>query len=578
MDCKLISQKYSEKFTENILKERGINDFEHYIHPIPAYLESPFLLKDMDKLVDYIHTNLTENEKDILLIVDSDCDGYTSSAIMYNYLMSINSKLKIDYWIHSGKQHGLEDHIDKILNCNKHYDVVILPDASSNDYSYHEQLKEIGTFCLVLDHHDVEEGTKFSNNAIIVNNQLSPDYRNKFLTGAGVVYQFCRAYDEQYNLNYAEDYSDVAAVGIIGDMGSVIDLENRYIIYNGLKMLRNKFLKSLADYQSFSMKGKLNPTSVAFYMVPLINGMVRYGTLEEKTRMFLAFISGDTLVPSNKRGEKGKMVAVSQESVRECVNAKNNQNKTKEKAVEKLEGKIYENGLLDNKILFIRLEEDDNFPSTLNGLVAAQLASRFKRPTIVARLNDEGYCRGSARGLSNSALRNLKQFLNDSGFFEYNQGHPNAHGTSILNSNLAKFHEYANERLKDIDFGESCYDVNFVRLAADEDVEDIIYDLGKYDDLWGQENPQPVLYIKDINLTVDDIKVVGKNSDTLKFTKFGVTYIKFFAKEDIKEFKKYGSMQVNIIGKASINEWNGQISPQILIDNYEVKPGGDLSF
>ena len=43
-------------------------------------------------------------------------------------------------------------------------------------------------------------------------------------------------------------------------------------------------------------------------------------------------------------------------------------------AVARLEQKIFKHDLLENQILFIRLEEDDKFPSELNGLIAMQLS------------------------------------------------------------------------------------------------------------------------------------------------------------------------------------------------------------
>lgn len=74
----------------------------------------------------------------ILLVVDCDMDGYTSAAIMYQYIMDVNGAVTIDYILHDGKQHGLSDHIKYLMNNDKHYDLVILPDSSSNDYVYHE--------------------------------------------------------------------------------------------------------------------------------------------------------------------------------------------------------------------------------------------------------------------------------------------------------------------------------------------------------------------------------------------------------------------------------------------------------
>ena len=55
-------------------------------------------------------------------------------------------------------------------------------------------------------------------------------------------------------------------------------------------------------------------------------------------------------------------------------------------------------------------------------MIAMQLSQKYKRPTIVARLNPQGYVRGSIRGLSNSELSSFKEYLDSTGLFEYVQG------------------------------------------------------------------------------------------------------------------------------------------------------------
>lgn len=257
---------------------------------------------------------------------------------------------------------------------------------------------------------------------ILVNNQTSKNYPNKFLSGAGMVFQFCRALDKFLDENYAFDYIDLAAVGICGDMMSGLEVENQFFWKYGFSHIENYFLKVLCEKQSFSMKGQINPITVAFYIVPMLNAMIRVGSKDEKQRLFLAIVEGHTLVANNARGHKGQQIEVAIESARECTNAKNHQNKEKEEIVSRLEGKIAEYGLLDNQILFIRLEDDDVFPPELNGLVAMQLASKYKRPTIVARLNPQGFIRGSSRGLNNSELESFKAFMDSTGLFEYTAG------------------------------------------------------------------------------------------------------------------------------------------------------------
>ena len=567
MKVKLVNENFRDNYGIKLLQSKGIQDIDKYINPTKECLQNPIDLNNIEDGAKLLKTAI-EKEWNILLIIDSDNDGFTSAAIIYQYIKKLNNNINIKYLLHSGKQHGLEDHIDYILEYSDEIDMIIQPDSGSNDFIYHEQLKEKNIYCLILDHHIADE--EISSNAIIINNQLSHNYKNKELTGAGITWQFCRFCDTYFNVNFSEDLIDLAAWGIIGDMGSLLEIENRYIIKNGLENINNYFFKVLIEKQSYSMGGEITPITVAFYIVALINAMIRVGTIEEKERLFMAFIDGHQMVPCNKRGAKGTFEEVAIESARECTNARTRQNKIKDETVQKLEMKIHKNGLLDNKVLFVRLEEDDQFPAVLNGLVAMQLSAKFKKPTIVARLNNEGYDRGSMRGLNQSELVSFKDFLEQSGYFEYVLGHDNAAGASIRDKDLSDFHKYANEALKDIDFGENVYDVNFIRKAADKDIADIILDLDQYRYLYGQNIDEPLIYISDINLTKNDIQIIGKNADTVKFEKFGITYIKFHAKDLINKLGLYNEMRVELVGRPNVNEWMGNYTPQIMIEDLEV--------
>ena len=416
----------------------------------------------------------------------------------------------------------------------------------------------------------------------IINNQVAEDYRNKSLSGAGVVYQFCRAMDYYFDKDWAHDYIDLAALGICGDMMSGLVVENQYFWKEGFSHINNYFFMTLARKQGYSITGKvspsddeiiaaLNPTTVAFYIVPLINAMVRVGSKAEKVRMLKAFIKGHEMVPSLKRGAKGTYEEVAVESTRECTNARAHQNKFKENAVASLEQKIFKEDLLANKILFIRLDDDDDFPSELNGLIAMQLSQKYKRPTIVARLNNENYVRGSIRGLSNSELVSFKEYLDSTGLFEYVQGHDNAAGCSIKNSDLARLHEKANSDLAQYDFGENYYEVEFERQALSNDLPELIADLAQYKNIWSQQCNEPLIYVRDLHFKWEDVQIMGRNKDTIKIVKEGVAYMKFFAKDMIAELSKYDEIRMEIVGKANLNEWMGRTTPQIFIENYEIK-------
>ena len=416
----------------------------------------------------------------------------------------------------------------------------------------------------------------------IINNQLSPNYKNKNLSGAGMVYQFCRAMDYYFEKNWAKDYIDLAALGICGDMMSGLEVENQYFWKEGFSRINNYFFMTLARKQGYSITGKvnptdeeiiaaLNPTSIAFYIVPLINAMIRVGTEAEKERLWLAFIDGHRKVESHKRGAKGTFEEVAVESTRECVNARTHQNKFRDEAVAHLEQKIFKHDLLENKILFVRLDEDDNFPSELNGLLAMQLSAKYKRPTIVARLNDEGFIRGSIRGVNNSELKSFKDYLDSTGLCEYVQGHDNAAGISINNKYLPELHEKANQDLSIYNFGEDYYEVNFARQALDKDLVELIKDLDQYKSIWSQQNNEALIYIKDLHFSAEDIQIMGKNKDTIKIVKNGVAYMKFFAKEMIQELQQYDDIRMEVVGRANLNRWMNTITPQIYIEQYEIK-------
>ena len=580
MKTKLVNKDIRKDYTNELLMERGLSpeELQYFLNvPDDSYLEDPTLLDNIDRAwTIFVPMMVASKDETIAVVVDSDVDGFTSAAIFIQYLRKFNKEVNIVPILHKGKGHGLSDTYEDVLNTYPSY--VVLPDAGSNDYEYMVKLvMEMGGDIiprfLVLDHHIVEPDTKFCDCAAIVNNQLSPNYQNKDLCGAGVTWQFCRYIDRCQGTNYADEFIDLAALGLISDMMSMLSLENRYIVHTGLNNINNYFFKALCEKQSFSMGGKINPISVAFYITPLINAMIRAGAEDEKQRCFQAFIDGHALVESHKRGAKGTFEEVAIESARECTNARAKQNRILDKAVEQLEIKIAKHDLLENKILFVRLEEDDQFPPELNGLVAMKLSAKYKKPTIVARLNNEGEIKGSSRGLNESELTSFKNFMDNSGYFTFTAGHDNACSIGILDKNLAAFHEYANKELADVDFGESWYEVNFERIAADNDIEDLIVDIANHDDLWGQQNNEPLIHIKDINITKNDIQIMGRNSDTVKIEKFGIAYMKFHAKDMIEELGKYNIIKLEVVGRANVNYWGGYATPQIFISNYQIEDG-----
>ena len=99
------------------------------------------------------------------------------------------------------------------------------------------------------------------NPAIVVNNQLSEKVTDKAMTGVGITYKFTKLLDRYYGVNYADDYLDLVALGMIGDRADTMNLQTRYLILDGLKQIRektnnNKLIRTLVDAQMYSMEDR----------------------------------------------------------------------------------------------------------------------------------------------------------------------------------------------------------------------------------------------------------------------------------------------------------------------------------
>jgi len=109
----------------------------------------PILLDNIREAAALLLKHISAESK-IMICIDSDCDGYTSAALLLNYIYArFPSAIgNFTYYTHEGKTHGLHD-----LVIDGDIALVIAPDSSSNDYEIHEALSKEGVEVLVLDHH-----------------------------------------------------------------------------------------------------------------------------------------------------------------------------------------------------------------------------------------------------------------------------------------------------------------------------------------------------------------------------------------------------------------------------------------
>ena len=547
----------------DLIVKKGVENPERYINIGKEDENNPILFDNIEKACHTVIDHLNKGNK-IYLQPDSDLDGYMSASIFYGYIKKVWPDSEIIWRVHEGKQHG--------INLNFIPDSVTLavfPDSASNNFKEHKYLKDIGVDVVVLDHHMAE---KVSEDAIIVNNQLS-NYPNKSLSGGGVTYKFIQMMDKILNVKYSEEFVDLCAVSIVGDMMDLRDYENRFLVKKGLSNIKNTGLKQLIEQQAYSIgdTSKITPTAIAFYIVPLVNAIVRVGTESEKELLFEAFVNGTRIIPSTKRGDKGNFETVAQQAIRNCVNARSRQNRLKDKAIEELTAKIEKNELYKNQVIFVNVEDDETFDNTLTGLIAMNFLSKYKKPTIVARLSSDGFWRGSARGSSSTELKDLKGFFTDSKLFEYVEGHRLAFGIGIHTDNVERLIDYANKKLKDVEFNENTYEVDLI-FSSKENIGTAIEQIAELKTIWGQGIEEPIIVVEDVKLFPEDVSFIGANKDTVKFSYNGVSFVRFKDSNFvncIKEMKN--GFAITVLGKANVNEWNGTTTPQIFIDDYTIR-------
>ena len=565
---------------EQVLFNRGINpkDIEHFKYPSVNDLVSPEKLEHIKDGVAMLISHIERNDK-IFIQVDSDCDGYTSSAILINYLNCLFPhyvQTQISYRIHDGKQHGLLT--DTIPSDVK---LVIAPDASSNDYEQHKELHDRGIDVLVIDHHEAE---KYSEYACVINNQMC-DYPTKSLSGAGVVYKFCSYIDQLLGYDYANDYIDLATVGIIADVMDLRDYEIREIILRGMQGFRNPLLKAMVAKDKFHFEGKqLTPFNIAWYIAPYINAITRSATEQEKLVVFESMIEylAYKTVPSTKRGCKGQNETRVEQAVRTCANVKNRQSKAKENASDAVFQTIKDENLLEHKILAIRLDPKYAADKNLTGLIANGLLDLYCRPVLILnKVEEEGkvYWQGSGRGYDKANLGSLRDLLESSGLVQYAQGHAMAFGVSIPEENYDALVQYVDEAYKDFDCS-PVYSVDLIWDGAKDLSSHAFAEIADEEKIWGKGVEDPLIAIENFRIYGNQLRLFGldKGKPTLNIQlDDGSSLVKFKSSEEEYELlhSDLGYVIINAVGTCTRSIWG---IPQFNIQDYEIIGRNDYYF
>lgn len=563
-----------------ILENRGIKNVPMFLNPTKSCLEDNHLLDNIDLAVDILLKHMNNNSK-VVVLQDCDCDGVTSAALMIQYINDNFPSISVDYIIHDNKEHGLDN--KSMLEIEpKKPDLLIIPDAGSNDLRQLKTLKSAGIDVIVLDHHDESEKItrlksiyrleNLNDFAVIVNNQMSSKVNDKSMTGVGIVYKFCSVVDERLKRDTVNKYLDLVALGMIADSCDLTQLQTRYLVLEGIKQIQNetnhnKFISELVKSQAYSLHSKATILGISFYIAPLVNALIRLGTKDGKEIMLKAFLNSSEKAIVKIRGKGEIEVSIQEQARRLCESYKRKQQKMTGDYTEVLKEQINEFGL--NEYPVICCEADKSFEKTFTGLIANKLTSMYNKPCLLLRdCND--ILMGSARGFDKSHIKDIKDFCLQTKLFDLAEGHPNACGVTIKKDNISKFYEYLSQQNFDNTLNYTV-DAVFDEKSLTAEVIQSIFALS---DVWGTNIEEPLFLLK-LKCPIDGgFTVLGNEKNTIKLTFHNIEIIKFRSSEnEYNEIKTLGKMvEFTIVGKFSVNEYNGKKTPQVIVENWMYKP------
>lgn len=397
-DCKGM---YDEEIFETILHNRGIQDYEHFLNPQESDLLPLDSLPNIEKAYELLNHALNYGQK-IIIHADVDLDGVSAGAIMTRYLRDYCGA-NCEAIINSGKIHGLIGQKIENLQC----DLLIVVDSLDVDINvYTNVINQNNTKIIVLDHHAIDPEIPYDDYITLVSSQH--DYDNKSLSGAGVVWKFCKYIDWRNDEHFADELVDLAACGIVGDMMDMTNMENRYIVSKGLENKNNPAIKKIVGSFDFNSGG------ISFSIAPLINAANR---LDKNKIALQAFLEDD-----NKKLNK---------LIKELKDCKTEQ---KEEVSELMPDVLQQcENQKDRKMITVVIDTEFG----ISGLIANKLLEQYQRPILVLKDIGDKYA-GSMRAIG---VDDFRKICNDSGLAKA-KGHELASGIEIDKCNMKQFISY----------------------------------------------------------------------------------------------------------------------------------------
>lgn len=540
MDKFNISEFVAKLLLSKNIKEDEVNSF---LNPDIKNLNDPYLLDDMDKIVNRICEAYNNSEK-VVIYGDYDVDGITSITLIYSFLKDLG--VDVNYYLPDRltEGYGLNKNALQKLK-DEGYDLVITVDCGISALEEVEYAKSIGLDICITDHHECSESLP---NAIAIVNPKRPNSKYPFcyLAGVGVTFKVITALVKKLNMsdyNYLK-YLDIVSLGTIADIVPLVG-ENRVITANGLKLLKvtkNEGLKALIKVAQIA---KVDSDSVSFGLAPRINASGRMADASVAVKMLLA---------------KNEIDAYNYAKVLDEENTQRQE--VERKIFKEAEEIIKKEGLEKNKTMVIAGRA---WHQGVIGIVASKLTEKYMKPVILLTYDDD-MAKGSGRipqGISlYEVLTKCEDLLVTFG------GHELAAGLTLKTENIEKFRKKFEEVIKEMkpdDF------IRVIDIDLEVTKDNINLDNVNAIDVlapFGQKNKKPIFIYK--SMKVESVCTL-KDDKHLKFKlkdgDFALDAI-YFGAGTRRDEVKIGD-KIDAVFNMGINEFMGYTNIQLLMIDFK---------
>jgi single-stranded-DNA-specific exonuclease len=472
------------RIVDEILTRRGftsVDEARAWLNPDVLATCADAELDGMALVVDRISRAIHGGER-IRIFGDYDCDGVTSSAILFGALKSaLGGRGSVEVELPTREQgYGLRREVlDGAIERGE--SLLIAVDCGSNDLAMIEEAWERGLDVVVIDHHQL--GIEIPEGAPVVNPQRGSSDDLRAMTAAGLAYLVvvCLAREGLEVAPVGKDehiYLDLAAIGTVGDVGSLRGVMNRAIVRAGVPVLqqtKRQGLRALARHGRFDL-ATMTAEDISFRITPRLNAPGRVGDPRIAFELLIAtdMDSGDELA-------KEVLAADQERKVRS------------EELIEQVREALADEESLTPVIVV----HGETWSSGLLGPVAAKIAEEHRRPAVILGQSGD-HLAGSGRSFG---AWDIAEAFRQLDFLVRHGGHAKAAGLAIEKERIKQLREGLSELYERSDL-EVAPEPEFI-IEADIDADPVTLGLVEKMEAigpFGAGNERPILRMRGVQI------------------------------------------------------------------------------